>query len=122
MCACVKRGGHHHPIPEGLCMEQLVHRSQSLTLPGASLLWAANITKEDCKNPVGSPASRLPRGPPHVVLLPPAQGKPSNSAPQAAKHRTKCCCPMHCRSSVRSARSQDVPGAARAEAGCANDP
>lgn len=67
-------------------MEQLVHRSRSLTLPGASLLWAANITKEDCKSAAGSPASRLPPGPPpHVVLLPPAQGKPSNSAPQGSE-------------------------------------
>lgn len=85
MCACVQRGGHHHPIPEGLCMEQLVHRSQSLTLPGASLLWAANITKEDCKNPVGSPASRLPRGPPPCCPAAPSPGEALQLSPPGSE-------------------------------------
>ena len=57
-------GGHHRPVPEGLCVEQLVQRGRSLTLPGASLLRAANATKEDCESPVGSAAGRLPPGPP----------------------------------------------------------
>lgn len=74
------------------------------------------------REPCGLRSRQTPSRSPVSSRCPQPRGSPQTQSPRAAKQGTKSQGPVHNRSSAGSARSQDMPGAARAGTGCADDP